>query len=1057
MSQKPFTVGGIGAQPSLDDVVKIAQGGLVVALDAAGAERIKKESPAPKAFQPEAFTAPAQPPAAGAAPLLDAAQTRAVLATRLLTVMNGRSGARLQVADFLTQLLNRPGLLPALPAAPGDAAVLGALADACHGAGLALKQQEGGSGSGSGASASPHTSAEHPHTAAAAGGPLADALAAAGVAPPGLSAAERAVLSSGASAAAGVGALAVAGGKRLLSAATAAAALSVEALGAPTKAFEADVVEAAGYKGAIGVADELQGLLEGSKRADTFKDRSGDPAALAAFAGAPQRLGALGEALAGAYTAVRSEVQSGALAPKGTAVLSPPSPLLPSSLVELCRALLAAARDALARARAVAAPPGVEPPAAGSGPAATAAAVAEAVAAAEGRLAAAQRALVAVGSAMLEDVSALPSVQAALAANGALQAALEAVALEAVTAVVALRALEGPPAPPAAEAAEPAPAAPAAPADGKGKAAAAAGGKKDRKGGAGGGVVLGKGTALLRAYVERAAVAMAHGGGGKADGVLVVPPLTPPAAGAADGAAPAAVAAVAASLPAAWCGACQALQPHGPGLAKFLEELRGVVEANQARRKPKVPKGARDFLPEQMAIRERAFAAITGVFKRHGAVSIDTPVFELRETLMGKYGEDSKLIYDLADQGGEILSLRYDLTVPFARFVAVQGITNIKRYHIGKVYRRDQPQMTRGRFREFFQCDFDIAGSYSPMVPDAEVVAVLVEILTELRLGQFEVKLNHRGLLDAMLAIAGVPAQKFRPICSAIDKLDKEPWEVVKAEMVNDKGLPEAVADTIGQFVVLRGEPMALLARLSAPDHPLAQHPQGKAALDDLKIFFEMLQAMGRLGPVTLDLSLARGLDYYTGVIYEAVLQGAQVGSIAAGGRYDRLVGMFSGKDVPAVGVSIGIERVFAIMEAQMRERAAAAGKPLRAIETEVLVGSIGSGLQQRRMGLCAELWGAGIKAEFGYKPNPKMADNLGYCHENQVPFMVLFGEDEVARRVVKIKDMDAHAEEEVPVEELVPALKAKLAAREARLAAEAAPAAAPAAAAPEAAAAASQ
>ncbi|GFR48349.1 hypothetical protein Agub_g10236, partial [Astrephomene gubernaculifera] len=334
-----------------------------------------------------------------------------------------------------------------------------------------------------------------------------------------------------------------------------------------------------------------------------------------------------------------------------------------------------------------------------------------------------------------------------------------------------------------------------------------------------------------------------------------------------------------------------------------------VVEANQARRKPKIPKGTRDFLPDQMAIREKAFAMITSVFKRHGAVAIDTPVFELRETLMGKYGEDSKLIYDLADQGGEILSLRYDLTVPFARFAAVHSIGNIKRYHIGKVYRRDQPQMNRGRFREFFQCDFDIAGAYAPMVADAEVLKVLTEILTDLRLGPYVVKLNHRGLLDAMLAVAGVPPQKFRPICSAIDKLDKEPWEAVRAEMVGDKGLPEEVADKIGEFVVLRGEPLALLAQLSAPDHPLAQHPQGKAALDELSAMCGMLDAMGALGPLSLDLSLARGLDYYTGVIYEAVLQGANVGSIAAGGRYDKLVGMFSGKDVPAVGVSIGIER----------------------------------------------------------------------------------------------------------------------------------------------------
>eukprot|EP00879_Flechtneria_rotunda_P023604 GHRR01024971.1.p1 GENE.GHRR01024971.1~~GHRR01024971.1.p1 ORF type:complete len:278 (+),score=104.36 GHRR01024971.1:801-1634(+) len=187
------------------------------------------------------------------------------------------------------------------------------------------------------------------------------------------------------------------------------------------------------------------------------------------------------------------------------------------------------------------------------------------------------------------------------------------------------------------------------------------------------------------------------------------------------------------------------------------------------------------------------------------------------------------------------------------------------------------------RCREFFQCDFDIAGTYASMVPDAEVLKVLVEILTELQLGQFTVKLNHRKLLDAMLAIAGVPAQKFRPICSAIDKLDKEPWEAVRAEMVNEKGLPAEVADTIGQFVVLKGQPREVLATLAAADHPLAQHPHSAAALAELSMLFDFLEAMGALGPISFDLSLARGLDYYTGVIYEAVLEGGNVGSIAAG------------------------------------------------------------------------------------------------------------------------------------------------------------------------------
>lgn len=158
-----------------------------------------------------------------------------------------------------------------------------------------------------------------------------------------------------------------------------------------------------------------------------------------------------------------------------------------------------------------------------------------------------------------------------------------------------------------------------------------------------------------------------------------------------------------------------------------------------------------------------------------------------------------------------------------------------------------------------------------------------MEILTDLELGPFEVKLNHRRLLDAMLDIAGVPPQKFRPICSAIDKLDKEPWEAVRQEMVEDKGLPGEVADKIGTFVVLRGQPKEMLAKLRTDGHALYAHPDSRAALDELVVLFDFLEAMGALGPIVFDLSLARGLDYYTGVIYEAVLLGANVGSIAAG------------------------------------------------------------------------------------------------------------------------------------------------------------------------------
>jgi histidyl-tRNA synthetase len=158
----------------------------------------------------------------------------------------------------------------------------------------------------------------------------------------------------------------------------------------------------------------------------------------------------------------------------------------------------------------------------------------------------------------------------------------------------------------------------------------------------------------------------------------------------------------------------------------------------------KTPKGTKDYGPFEMAIREKVFNIIIDVYKRHGAVAIDTPIFELKEVLTGKYGEDSKLIYDLKDQGGELCSLRYDLTVPLARFLAMnKEYQQIKRYHIGKVYRRDNPAMTKGRLREFYQCDYDIIGEYDPMIPDAECLKVMVEILSELNLGQFIVKVRY--------------------------------------------------------------------------------------------------------------------------------------------------------------------------------------------------------------------------------------------------------------------------------------------------------------------------
>ncbi|KAI3914899.1 hypothetical protein MKX01_018068 [Papaver californicum] len=460
-------------------------------------------------------------------------------------------------------------------------------------------------------------------------------------------------------------------------------------------------------------------------------------------------------------------------------------------------------------------------------------------------------------------------------------------------------------------------------------------------------------------------------------------------------------------------------EPKDQELDTFLKKVKEMVESNESRRLPKLPKGTRDFAKEQMAIRGKAFKIIEEVFKRHGAMALDTPAFELRETLMGKYGEDSKLVYDLADQGGELCSLRYDLTVPFARYVAMNGITSFKRYQIAKVYRRDNP--SKGRYREFYQCDFDIAGQYETMGPDFEVVKVLTELLDELSIGDYEIKLNHRKLLDGMLEICGVPPEKFRTICSSIDKLDKQPFDTIKKEMVEEKGLTAEVADKIGTLVKKHGPPLVLLSELKQ-DSQFLENNGSSLALKDLEILFEALEKSKCIHRVVFDLSLARGLDYYTGVIFEAVFKGTtQVGSIAAGGRYDNLIGMFGTKQVPAVGASLGIERVFNIMEQQLEKDA---NHSIRATETEVLVSIFGEDLGQAAE-LASELWGAKIKTE--YLVNKRVAKHIDRAKESRIPLMVIVGDQERRANQVRIKDMQANTEELVDRDGVVEEVQRRL------------------------------
>ncbi|ODH22294.1 hypothetical protein ACO22_05535 [Paracoccidioides brasiliensis] len=465
----------------------------------------------------------------------------------------------------------------------------------------------------------------------------------------------------------------------------------------------------------------------------------------------------------------------------------------------------------------------------------------------------------------------------------------------------------------------------------------------------------------------------------------------------------------------------------------------------------KTPKGTKDWFGADGLLRDRIFNAITEVFKRHGATSLDTPVFELREILAGKYGEDSKLIYDLQDQGGELCSLRYDLTVPFARWLAMNpNIRSIKRYHIAKVYRRDQPAMSKGRMREFYQCDIDIAGAnYDPMVPDAEVLRIATEVFEGLGWkGSYTIKVNHRKILDGLFEVCGVPKEKIRTISSAVDKLDKLPWADIRKEMVEEKGLDGAVADKIETYVVRKGG-RELLETLQT-DEALVANPSAKAGLEEMRLLMDYLEAFDILDKISFDMSLARGLDYYTGVIYEVITEGSApaedpstgeeaqksqresksksknndddddddndrsndpsigVGSVAAGGRYDELVGMFSNRaQIPCVGISFGVDRIFSITKARMERENTHVNK---LSEVDVYVMAFGgkgfTGLLKERMDVARRLWDAGIKAEFSYKRKPKPQQQFEAAEANAVPFAVIIGEDELANGQVRVKEM---------------------------------------------------
>lgn len=434
-------------------------------------------------------------------------------------------------------------------------------------------------------------------------------------------------------------------------------------------------------------------------------------------------------------------------------------------------------------------------------------------------------------------------------------------------------------------------------------------------------------------------------------------------------------------------------------------------------------RGTRDFLPSDMARRNLVLGTIRGVFERYGFEPLETPAIERIETLMGKYGDEGdKLLFRIlkrgegADRGESDMGLRYDLTVPLARVVAMHHAAlpqPFKRYQIQPVWRADRPQ--RGRFREFFQCDVDVVGTES-MVADAELVAIVHEALVALGFTGYSIRVNHRGVLRGTIEAMGVPPEREGDVLVALDKLDKVGRDGVRAELIA-RGLGEHVADRVDALAaaVEGGAGLDVMREFAGGTEA------GAAGLRDLDLLSAHLDAYGVPGAVfSFDPTLARGLSYYTGPIFETTLEGFP-GSISGGGRYDDLIGMFLGRRLPATGISLGVERLLAIME----ERGMLEGVRTT---TELLVTVWGSDLRSDAIRVATALRAAGLRTDL-YPDDDKLKKQLKYADTRGIRHAVFYGPAERDRGVIGVKDLVTGTQLEVALseiaEKLIPVVRA--------------------------------
>jgi len=446
--------------------------------------------------------------------------------------------------------------------------------------------------------------------------------------------------------------------------------------------------------------------------------------------------------------------------------------------------------------------------------------------------------------------------------------------------------------------------------------------------------------------------------------------------------------------------------------------------------KPSIPKGTRDFSPDEMCKRNFIFETIKNVFQLYGYQQIETPAMENLSTLLGKYGEEGdKLLFRILNSGdflsdisqdklstGNSLQLsslisekglRYDLTVPFARYVMQhrEEITfPFKRFQVQPVWRADRPQ--RGRYREFYQCDVDVVGSNS-LLNEVELIQIIDEAFNKLGVNAV-IKLNNRKILSGIAEIIGQP-DKITDITVAIDKLDKIGLDKVKEEL-RQKGIGEESIVKLQPLFNLRGSNDEKLVKLK---EWISASETGLKGIEELEKVFDYLKSIEISIKIELDLTLARGLNYYTGAIFEVKALDVEIGSICGGGRYDNLTGVFGLPDVSGVGISFGADRIYDVLnqlEAFPKDTAKS---------TKILFINFGANEDLYCLPLVQKLRKAGIKAEL-FPGNAKMNKQMNYANTRKIPFVAIIGEDEMKQQLISLKNMQSGEQSKVTFEELV-------------------------------------